>query len=195
MGTSGSPICQQNAKELLAGFLQTVVADAADFGAGDGDLHFEVAGDLFLQLLVEAGLKFANLAAAETGHVDVVAGTVCFVIVAVASEMEKIEFVNEAALLEKVNGAVDGDEVDFGIDFLGAFEDLVHIEVLLGVVHDFQDDAALAGEANALFAEGLLERAGGFGGVEAFASGDAMRGCGSHERVPQREFNMNESDE
>ena len=38
-------------RRLLAGgfFIEgeAVVADAAYFGAGDGDLHFEVAGDLF----------------------------------------------------------------------------------------------------------------------------------------------------
>src|SRR5258708_22774 len=41
---------------LFFGGGEAVVADAADFGAGDGYLHVEVAGDLFLELLVEAGI-------------------------------------------------------------------------------------------------------------------------------------------
>jgi hypothetical protein len=66
--------------------------------------------------------------------------------------------------------------VDGGVDFLGASENLVDIEVLLGGVHDFEDDAALASEANSLFAEGFLKAAGGFGGVDAFAGRDTMSG-------------------
>jgi hypothetical protein len=114
-----------------------------------------------------------------------VAGTVGFVVVPVAAEVEKIELVDEAFFFEEVDGAVDGDEVDGGVDFLGAFEDLVDIEVLLGVVHDFEDDAALAGEANSLFAESFLEMAGGISGVEAFAGGDAMSWRSRHEQVPK----------
>jgi hypothetical protein len=147
-------------KRLLVGGLffagEAVVADAADFGAGDGDLHVEVAGDLFLELLVEAGFEFADLAAAKTSDVDVVARAVGFVVVAVAAEMEEIELVDQAFFFEEVDGAIDGDEVDGGVHFLGALEDLIDVEVLFGVVHDFEDDAALAGEANSLFAEGFL---------------------------------------
>jgi len=113
------------------------VTDAADFGAGDGDLDFAIAGDLFLELFVETGLEFADLAAAKAGYVDVVAGAVGFVVVAVAAEVEKIELVDQAFFFQQINGAVDGDEVNGGVHFLGALEDLVHVEVLLGVIHGF----------------------------------------------------------
>jgi hypothetical protein len=76
--------------------------------------------------------------------------------VAVAAEVEEVEFVDEAFFLEEVDGAVDGDEVDGGVHFLGTSEDLVDVEMLLGGVHDFEDDATLAGEANSLIAEGFL---------------------------------------
>jgi len=82
---------------LAGGFFfvgEAIVADAADFGAGDGDLHVEVAGDLFFELFVEAGFEFADFATAEAGDVDVVAGTVRFVVVAVAAEVEEIELVD-----------------------------------------------------------------------------------------------------
>jgi hypothetical protein len=139
-------------------------------------LHVEVAGDLLFELFVEAGFEFADFATAETGDVDVVAGAVGFVVVAVAAEMEEVELVDEAFFFEEVDSAIDGDEVDRGVDFLGASENLIDIEVLLGGVHDFKDDAALASEANSLFAESFLEAASGFGGVDTFAGGDAMSG-------------------
>jgi hypothetical protein len=175
------------AKRLLAGGFffagEAVVADAADFGAGDGDLHVEVAGDLFFELFVEAGFEFADFAAAEAGYVDVVAWAVGFVIVAVAAQVEEIELVDKAFFFEEVDGAVDGDEMNGGVHFLGAFENLVDVEVLLGVVHDFEDDATLASEANSLFAEGFLQVAGGIGGVDAFARRDPMCGGGRHEGI------------
>ena len=166
-------------RSLAGGFFfegEAVVADAAYFGAGDSYLHFEVAGDLFFELFVEAGFEFADLAAAEAGYVDMVARAVGFVVVAVAAEVEEIEFVDQAFFFEEIDGAVDGDEVDGGVHFLGALEDLVDVEVLLGGVHDLEDDAALASEANSLFADSFLEMAGGFGRVDALAGGDAMRG-------------------
>jgi len=146
-------------------------------------LHVEVAGDLFFQLLVEAGFEFADFAAAKARYVDMVAGAVGFVVVAVAAEVEEVELVDEAFFFEEVDGAIDGDEVDSGVHFLGAFEDLVDVEMLLGGVHDFENDAALASEANSLLAESFLEMAGGFGGVDAFAGGDAVCGRGGHERI------------
>ena len=154
---------------------ETVVADAADFGAGDSDLDVAVAGDLFLELLVETGLEFADLAATEACDVDVVAGAVGFVVVTVAAEVEEVEFVDETFALEEVDGAVDRDKMNFGTDFLGAVEDLVNVEMLLGGIHDLEDDAALAGETDAALSQSLLEMAGGFGGVDAFSGRDAMR--------------------
>ena len=63
-------------------------AVAADFGARDGDFHAEVAGDLLFQLFVETAFEFADFAAAQAGHVDVVAWAVALVIVAGAAESE-----------------------------------------------------------------------------------------------------------
>ena len=162
---------------------EAVVADATDFGAGDSDLHVEIAGDLFLELFVEPGFEFADLAAAETGDMDVVAGAVGFVVVAIAAKMEQIELVDEAFFFEEVDGAVDGDEVDGRVHFLSAREDLVDVEMLFGVVHNFEDDTALAGEANSLFTESFLEVAGGVRRVDAFSGRDTMCGRGGHEGI------------
>jgi hypothetical protein len=162
---------------------KAVVADATNFGAGDGNLNVAVLGDLLLELLVETGFEFTDLAAAETGYMDVVAWAVRLVVVAVAAEMEKVEFVDETFFLEQVDGAVDGDEVDFRADFLGAIENLVDVEVLFGGVHDLKNDAALAGETDTALAQGILEMAGRFGGVDAFATRDAMGWSSGHEAI------------
>ena len=97
-------------------------------------MHAEVARDLFLELFVETGLKLADLAAAQTRDMDVVARAVALVVVAVAAQVPKVEFIDEALLLEQVDGAINGYEVHVRIDFARTFEDLVHVEVLLRVV-------------------------------------------------------------
>ena len=162
---------------------EAFVADATDFGAGDSDLHVEIAGDLFLELLVEPGFEFADLSATETSDVNVVAGTVGFVVVAIATEVKEIEFVDEAFFFEEVDGAVDGDEMDGGIHLLGTCKDLVDVEMLLGIVHNFEDYAALAGEANSLFTQSFLEVASGVRGVDAFTGRDTMCGRGRHKSI------------
>lgn len=116
---------------------------------------------------------------------DMVAGAVRFIVVAIAAEVEEIEFVNEALLLEEIDGAVDGDEMDGGIDLLGAAEDLVHVEMALGVVHDLEKNAALASEADAALTQRLLEVAGGFGGVETLSARDPACGNGGHRVIVQ----------
>jgi len=70
--------------------------------------------------------------------------------------------------------------VNFGIDFLGAGEDLVHVEMLFGGIHDLEDDPPLAGQTNAALAEGGLQMARGSGGVDAFSAGDTMCWSGDH---------------
>ena len=100
---------------------------------------------------------------------DVVAGTVAFVEVLVAAEVQEVELVDEAVALEQIEGAVDGDAMHAGIDFLGAFEDGAGVEVALGVVHDLEEDSSLAGEADAALFESGLQAAGALVGVDAFA--------------------------
>lgn len=118
---------------------------------------------------------------------DVVARAVGLVVVAVAAEMEEVELVDEALAFEEIDGAIDGDEVDFGVDLLGALENLVHVEVLFGVVHYLENDAALASETNAAFAEDDLKSSRGIGGIETFTARDASgrRRRGAHRRSIQ----------
>ena len=162
---------------------KAIVADAANFGAGNGDFNVAVAGDLLLKLFVKAGFEFTDLTAAETGYMNVIAWAVSFVIVTVTTEMQNIELVDETLPLEKVDGAVDRNKMDVGIDLLGALEDLIDVEMLFGAVHDLEDDTALAREANAALAQRLLEVARGVGGIDTLAGRDASSGSGGHEEI------------
>ena len=161
--------------ELLLGG-EAVVADSAHFGAGDGDLDVAIAGDLIFQLVVEMAFEFPDFPATKAGHVDVIAWAVCLIVVAVTAEVEKVEFIDEAMFLEEIDSAVDGDQVDFGTDFLGEFEDLVDVEMLFGVVHNLKDYPALTSKADATLTESVLEMAGGVSGVDSFAGRDSMGG-------------------
>ncbi len=89
-----------------------------------------------------------------------VAQAVAFVIVLVAANVEKVKLVDEAVALEHIERAVDGDAMDMGIDFLGAFENGSCVEVLIGVVHDLDENTALAGEADFLDESAACRRPG-----------------------------------
>src|SRR5271156_1847436 len=98
---AGLPSCGRQACATntgLAGFA-AVGAEAAYFCAGYCDFDAAVAGDLGFQLLVEFAFEFADFAAADAGYVDVVAGAVAFVEVAVAAEVQEIELVDQAVAL------------------------------------------------------------------------------------------------
>jgi hypothetical protein len=134
-------------------------------------------------LFVEARFEFTDFATAEAGDVDMVARTVGFVIVTITAKMEKIEFVDQALFLEEIDGAIDGDEMDVWINFLGAAENLIDIEVLFSVIHDLENHAALARKTDAALPESGLEMSGRVGGIDALAGGDASGWYRGHENV------------
>ena len=131
-------------RSTLAGFA-AVGAEAAYFCAGDCDFDFAVAGDLALQLLVEFAFELADFAAADAGYMDVIARAVALVEMAVAAEMQEIELVDQAVALQEVESAIDSDAGYARVEFLGALEDFVGVEVAAGGVHNLEQDAALTG--------------------------------------------------
>ena len=133
------------------------------------DFDAAIAGNLLLQLLVEVAFELANLPAANAGDVDVVARTVGFVEMAVAAKVKQIEFVNQAEMLEKFEGAIDGDAVDIGVDLLRDIEDFSCVHVARGGFHHLDHDAALPGQANAARFQFTLEMARGLAGIDSFS--------------------------
>jgi hypothetical protein len=137
-------------------------------------------GDLLFELLVEAAFELAHFAAAQARHMDVITRSMTLVVVPVPAQMEQVKFVNQAVLLEKINRAVNSDEVYAGINFLRSFEDLVDVQVLLGLIHHLQNDAPLPRQPNAQPPNGLLQSTGGFRGVKPLTGGNPVRWRGSH---------------
>ena len=126
-----------------------IFAEAADFGARDADFDVEIVGDLRFQVLVKLRFKLADSSAANTGDMNVIARPVAFVIVAMAAQMEKIEFIDEAMIFEQVHRAIDRHARDIRIDLLGALEDLFGVHVPRRAFEHFNEHHALTREANA----------------------------------------------
>src|SRR5262249_46320630 len=98
--------------------------------------------------------------------------------------------VYQAMFFQEIDGAVDGDQMYAGIDFLRAFQDLVHIEVLLGIIHHLQNDPALSGQAQASLPQRLLQSPGCFRGIEALTGRNpVLRRCG-HPFLSERADNV-----
>ena len=146
MPSCGGQACATNTG--LAGFA-AVGAEAAYFCAGYGDFDAAVAGDLGFELLVEFAFEFADFAAADAGYVDMIARAVGFVEMAIAAEMQEIELVNEALAFQEIESAIDSYARYARIEFLGALENFVGVEMAASCVHHLQEDATLACEANA----------------------------------------------
>ncbi|HLW97890.1 MAG TPA: hypothetical protein VKR82_04540 [Candidatus Acidoferrales bacterium] len=130
--------------------------------------------NLALQLFEKPAFHFPYLAAAKASDVDVVPWAMALVEVLLPVDVKKVKLVNQAELLEHVEGAIHGDAVDAGVNLLRAFEDGACVQMALGVVHHLQQNTPLAGKADAAFGERRLKTSGGQMGIQAFAAGNTM---------------------
>ena len=121
-----------------------------------------VALDLSLQAVKEIALEFRDLAAAQAGHVDVVALRAALVIMFLALHVHEIQFVDQAMSFEQTESAINGDSVDVGIETAGVAQDLAGVEVLFGGFDHAEDGAALVGHAQAAGHKFGLQASGGF---------------------------------
>jgi hypothetical protein len=186
-----APFCRQpeigrwqKLTDLRWHFGQALFAVTANFCPGYGYLHLEVPSNLLLQLFVQAALELAHLAAPKAGHVNVVARTVALVIVPVAPQMQQVQFVYKSLFFKEIDRAVDGHEMDARIDFPRPLQNLIHVQMLLGGIHDLEDDAPLPGQPNPALADGLLQFSSGLCGIEALARRKAVR------RYPAQSVNL-----
>ena len=109
-----------------------------------------------------------------------VARSVAFVVVAMASKMKKIQFVYQTVALEEFEGAIHGDARNFGVDGLSLLEDFGCVHVAISGFDYSNHDAALARETNTTRAQFTLKFASGFVNVDTFAGGDAVCGGRRH---------------
>jgi len=135
---------------MLGGFsVAAILAEATDFRAGDRDFDVEIVGDLRLQILVKLRFKLADFSAANTGDVDVIARAVALVIVAMAAQMQEIEFIDQTVVLQQVHRAIHRDTRDIGIDPLRAFENLFRVHVARRAFEHFDEHHPLTRKTNA----------------------------------------------
>ncbi len=76
-----------------------------------------------------------------------------FVVVLVTGVMHQVQLIHQAAVLEHLEGAVDGDAIHFRVAFAGQLKELLGIQVLAGIVDEFEQNLALAGHADAALAK------------------------------------------
>ncbi len=72
---------------------------ATDFEAGDQNMEVAVALDLAFDAVEEVALELLHLAAAQAGHVHVVALRATLVEVALALDVQQVELVDQAVAL------------------------------------------------------------------------------------------------
>ena len=132
-------------------------AVAAHLGPRQQDLKSEVALDLLAQPLQRLAEELLHLAAAQADHVRVLLLHAGFVVVLVAAVVHQVQLVHQAAVLEHLQRAVDGDAVELGILLLGQLKQALGVQVLAGLVDQIQQDLPLPGEPHALLLEGSLD--------------------------------------
>jgi hypothetical protein len=108
-----------------------------------------------------------------------IARPMALVKVAVAPQMQKIQLVYEPLALQQIEGSIDGDAGDSRVNFLGAFEDFVGVEVPPGGFHHLQKHFSLAREANSTQGQFVLEPSGRFV-IDALPGRYTMCRRGSH---------------
>src|SRR5258708_29221304 len=85
---------------LRVRLFEALRAIPSDFRTRNGHLHIKIPRNLLLQLFVQPALEFAHFPAAQTRHMNVVAGTMGLVLVPVAAQMPQFQFVNQAMVFE-----------------------------------------------------------------------------------------------
>ena len=110
---------------------------------------WQSAGDLALNAVEQFALEFLHLAAAQAGHVHVVALGTPFVEMPFAFDMQQVQLVHQPLLLQKSERSIYGHAIDLGIDAHGLAQNLRGVEPLAGRLDDLQNDAALTRQADA----------------------------------------------
>jgi hypothetical protein len=124
--------------------LRTVTAD---FQSGNDDVEPAIPLNLSLQAVEEIALKFSNLAAAETCHVNVVPLRPPLVVVLLALHVHQVKFVNQAVPLQQAKRAINRHSINLRIEAACAAEQLAGVKVLFGGFNHAEYRTALAGHA------------------------------------------------
>ena len=124
-------------------------AIAAHFGARQQHLKSEVALDLLAQPLQRLAEKLFHFAAAQADDVRVLLLQARFVVMLVAAIVHQVELIHQPAGLQHFQGAVDRDPVELRVLLLGHLEQALGIQMLAGLIDQFEQNLPLAGQADA----------------------------------------------
>ena len=124
-------------------------AISAEFHTCDGNPEPAVLLHLFFQVVEESAFKLRDSATTQTGHVHMLARRLALVKMLLALEVHQIEFINQAMSLQKSQGPIDRDAIDFWLLLLCLAQNLCCIEMAVGGLYDAKNHAALPRHANA----------------------------------------------
>jgi len=124
-------------------------AISAEFHTCNGNLEPAVLLHLFFQVVEESAFKLPDSATTQTGDVHMLARRLALVKMLLALEMHQIEFINQPMSLQKSQGPIDRDAIDFWLLLLRLAQNLCGIEMAAGGLYDAQNRTALPRHANA----------------------------------------------
>ena len=80
-----------------------------------------------------------------------------FVVVLVAVPVHQIEFVDQAGVLQRLDGAVDGDAIQLGVPLERQFVQPFDVQVPAGLVDQVEQHSALSREPESALLERFLD--------------------------------------
>jgi hypothetical protein len=126
---------------------------AAHFGPREHDLKPEMRFDLFAKALQWLAKKLFHFAAAEADHVRMLLLAPGLIIVLLPGLVHKIELVDQAALLEQLQCAVDGDAIQLRVFLFRELIKTLRVEMLARLVDEVEQDLPLARQTHTALGE------------------------------------------
>src|SRR5215471_9220940 len=113
-----------NKKGSGRGRRTAVGAIASYFEPRHDNMKAAITLDLALETVEQVAFKFHDLAAAQAGHVDVVALGPSLVEMLFPFQMHEVQFIDQAVALEEAEGAIHSHAIDLRIDATRLAQDL-----------------------------------------------------------------------
>jgi hypothetical protein len=120
-----------------------------DFETRHHNVELALALNLPFQSVKQITLEFLDLAAAQAGHVEMIALGTALVEVLLPLHMHEIEFIHQAMAFEQAQGSIDRNAVDAGVNLSCFAKQLTGVEVSSCCLNDLKNSAALPGHAQA----------------------------------------------
>jgi diacylglycerol kinase len=102
-----------------------------------------VALNLSFQPIEKITLEFHNFATTQASHVNMVPLRASLVKMLLALHMHQVEFVNQAMPFQQIQGSIDRNSINAGIELARMAKDLGSIKVLFRIFDNFENRPAL----------------------------------------------------